>query len=131
MRAADRVLDGYCILVVEDNFFIAEDVCDSLHQAGAEIVGPVGNIDEALQLARKTQNLDCAVLDLNLHGETVEEIARVLHDRSVGFFFVTGYETGGISEAFSGVPRLIKPFNGETLITMVRQQSGIGARQAN
>lgn len=122
-------LAGRRVLVVEDDYFIAEDVCDCLREEGAEIVGPAGTVELALRLARETDGLDCVVLDMNLGGSPVDEVARMLSGRSVAFFFVTGYRTGGIGEEFSGVPRLAKPFERRQLVDLVRRQAESAGKQ--
>ena len=56
-------LSGKKILVVEDEYILAKDVCDVLRDCGAEIVGPVGHLEEGIALAENAMPLDCAVLD--------------------------------------------------------------------
>lgn len=116
------ILTGKRILVVEDEYFIAYDICELLSECGAEIVGPASRLEQAVALARDTEGLDCAVLDMNLFGESAVEIARTLRDRRIGFVFLTGYDVGGISEEFSDAPRLVKPFDKEGLCQSVNQQ---------
>ncbi len=121
---AEGRLAGCRILVVEDDYFIAEDLCDCLRREGAEIVGPAGTVETALRLARQAEALDCAVLDLNLSGNPVDEVARTLARRSVGLLFATGYQTGGIAAEFAGVPRLTKPVDRRQLVDLIRRQVG-------
>ena len=40
-------LTGQRILLVEDNFFIASDTADLLTHAGAEVIGPSANVEDA------------------------------------------------------------------------------------
>ena len=55
------------ILVVEDEVLIALEIEERLKGLGCEIVGPVGRLDRALELARSTA-LDGALLDVNVKG---------------------------------------------------------------
>ena len=55
------------ILVVEDEVLIAVEIEERLQRLGCEIVGPVGRLESALELARSTA-LDGAVLDVNVKG---------------------------------------------------------------
>src|SRR5215469_18504717 len=64
------LLTGRRILVVEDEYFLAEDVAFALRRLGAEIVGPVGNLAEAAE-AVATNAIDGAALDVNVCGRTV------------------------------------------------------------
>lgn len=60
-------LQGARVLVVEDEYLIADDLASALRKAGAETVGPVSTIDEAEELVRQ-KPLDAAIVDLNLRG---------------------------------------------------------------
>ena len=46
-------LQGLRILIVEDDFFIAEDLAFALAEEGAVIEGPVGSLAEAMDLATR------------------------------------------------------------------------------
>ena len=104
-----ETLTGRRVLVVEDEFFLAEDVVKAFQAAGAEVIGPVGDIDDALDLIEDTERLDGAVLDLNLRGEMAFPIADALMERSVPFVFATGYDQAVIPPRFVAVARCEKP----------------------
>jgi CheY-like chemotaxis protein len=122
MFSGQSLLAGKRILVVEDEYFIAQEICDLLDECGAKIVGPASRLKQGIALARETEPLDCAVLDLNLDGESVADVARTLRARKIGFILLTGYDVGGIAEEFSDAPRLIKPFDKEGLCEAVHRQ---------
>jgi DNA-binding response OmpR family regulator len=98
------------ILVVEDEFMIAEDMSEALTQAGYNVVGPVGHVAEAVDVARAT-GLDGAILDVNLHGKSVFPVADTLRARGVPFVFLTGYAAPSLPERFTASPTLRKPVN--------------------
>ena len=110
-------LAGRRILVVEDDFLIGYDFAESLKGLGADVLGPVGNVDDALDLLAETMDVDGVVLDLNLGGEMSYPIADALAERSIPFVFTTGYDKAHIAERFSGVTRCEKPVE----ISMVMQ----------
>src|SRR5262245_5644483 len=91
MAGTTASLDGLRILVVEDNFLVAEVVRDMLEASGCVVVGPVGLVDDGVRLAGQ-ETLDGAVLDVNLNGDRCYPIARALRDRGVPYLFLTGYE---------------------------------------
>jgi CheY-like chemotaxis protein len=91
MAGATSSLQGLRILVVEDNFLVAEVIRDMLAASGCVIVGPVARLDEGVRLAG-LEALDGAVLDVNLNGERCYPIARALRDRGVPYLFLTGYD---------------------------------------
>jgi DNA-binding response OmpR family regulator len=103
-------LSGLRVLVVEDEYMVADDICTTLEDFGCHVVGPVGRIDKALDLVRKG-NLDGALLDANLNGESSAPIAVALGEASVPFAVVTGYGALAlVSEALNSAPRLSKPW---------------------
>lgn len=83
------------MLVVEDNFFLAEHITAILEARGCTVVGPVGRLRDGLRLAAQ-EALDGAVLDINLHGDQSFPIADMLHERGIPFVFLTGYDDGEI-----------------------------------
>ncbi len=96
------------VLVVEDDYFIASDVRESLQDMGCDVVGPYPTIEEAAAAVER-EALDAAVLDVNLSGDAVYPLARQLIGRRVPLLFVTGYSPDIISRKFDAVPRLTKP----------------------
>jgi DNA-binding LytR/AlgR family response regulator len=114
-----RPLAGKSVLVVEDDYFLARDACEWLIEAGAQIVGPVPNIERALQLM-STGVVDAAVIDINLGQGPTYEVAAKLSERAVPFVFATGYDQAAIPPEFQDRPRLEKPFSGKQLVGVVR-----------
>lgn len=99
------------ILVVEDEYFLADDIGWALHALGAEIVGPVGDLSEALILLDHCGPLDGAILDVNIQDENCFPLARKLQMLQVPFVFTTGYDKSAISAEFSNVSLWEKPIN--------------------
>lgn len=116
MAHLDKDFTGLRILIVEDNFLAAEVVRDMLEGKGCTVIGPVGRIDEGLQLAEQ-EALDGAVLDINLNGEWCFPIAQALRRRQVPFLFLTGYNDAAIIPVeLRPVRQLGKPVFGRQLI---------------
>src|SRR5687768_9323966 len=84
-------LSGLRVLVVEDDYFIADEICSTLRSHGAEIVGPVPNVETGLQLV-ESETIDCAILDINLQGSFAFGIASELRRRGTPAIFATGYD---------------------------------------
>lgn len=103
-------LDGSRILIIEDEFMAALDLGQMIEDMGGTVVGPAGKVDQALDLAR-SQELDGAVLDVNLNGDTSFAVADALADRGIPFIFATGYALDMLPRRFAQVPRLAKPFS--------------------
>ena len=107
-------LTGRRILIVEDDYLLAWDTGDALCKAGAEIVGPVANEDDALAAIRRG-NLHAAVTDINLGCGPSFETARALQSADIPFVFLTGYDQLSIPEEFHAVPRLTKPIDAKQI----------------
>lgn len=83
-------LQGRRILVVEDEVMIALMLETALTDAGCDVVGPCSSVTEASS-AIKLGNLDAAILDINLRGETSFSLARMLMQHQVPIVVVSGY----------------------------------------
>lgn len=111
MTAVDtKSVAGLRILVVEDEVAIAMLIEDMLLDLGAEVLGPVGRLAQAIESARK-ETLDLAILDVNVAGESIYPVADALAGRGIPFLFSTGYGAGGIDPPWRDRPVLQKPFS--------------------
>ena len=90
MTTQHESLKGLRVLVVEDDFDVAEAMRAELESGGCHVVGPVSTVEEACDLV-KTQALDAAVLDIALSPGTSAPVARTLLYRGCPFVFVTGF----------------------------------------
>jgi CheY-like chemotaxis protein len=106
---------GRRFLIVEDEPLVALLLADALEDAGASIVGPAASIDEALRFV-EIEALDAAILDCNLSGRTIDDVASALTCRGVPFLFVSGYGREGVPRGFRDAPVLGKPFTQEKLL---------------
>ncbi len=103
------------VLLVEDEYYIADDICRAIESCGADVVGPVPSLEKALPLAA-SERLTCAVLDINLRGESGFEVARTLRKRHVPFIYSTGYVPAVVPEGLEGAAHLEKPLHIERLL---------------
>ncbi|WP_454646766.1 response regulator [Bradyrhizobium liaoningense] len=115
-------LAGRRILVVEDEYFLADDIGAALRTLGAEIAGPVGDIKDATAMLHRGLALDGAVLDVNIRTEMIFPIARELRARDVPFVFTTGYDKVSIAPEFHDVPLWEKPID---IVAMTRTLAGL------
>lgn len=96
------------ILVVEDDFLIASQFARALTNFGAEIVGPVGSLGKAIELA-ETADFDCALVDINLRGLDAYPVADIIIGRGSPMAFVSGYDRSHLPERYKNVPLIQKP----------------------
>ena len=112
---ANPSLEGRRVLIVEDEYFIADDMAQALRDMGAEVLGPAPNRTRAAAIIAADGQIDFAVLDINLAGEPVFPIADLLSDRGVPFVFATGYDESALPADYRDALRWEKPFNPEDL----------------
>lgn len=98
------------VLVMEDEWIIAEQLEIALTEGGFEVVGPVGRIDAAIGLLDGA-SVEAAVLDINLHGDPTFSFAARLEASGIPFVFVSGYSKVSVPAAFQTRPLLQKPID--------------------
>ena len=102
-------LHGRSIFIVEDDCVTAMDLAETLSAAGAQIVGPAGTIANALELLSRRPQLDIALLDIEVEGAFVFDVADELVKRAVPIVFTTGYERHEIPARFHAARHCEKP----------------------
>jgi DNA-binding NtrC family response regulator len=115
-------LSGHKVLLVEDDYFIADEMRRMLLRRGAEVVGPVASVDRALALIATSPEIDAAVLDVNLRDVMVFPVADALVTRGVPFIFATGYEGTAIPTRYAHVQRSEKPVGMDTLAQILSNE---------
>lgn len=117
---AQRESEGRRVLVVEDEMAIAVMIEDAVVGLGAAVVGPVSRLDAALRLAGE-QDLDAAILDINIRGGDSYTVADILAGRQIPFVFCSGYSDWALEERHRDRPRLSKPFSAHELEAQLLQ----------
>lgn len=124
MADAARSLTGRHVLVVEDDYFIMDELRQSFERSGATVLGPVGSVEDALALVERAPRIDAAVLDINLHGEMAFPVADALRARAIPIIFATGYGAATIPERFADAPHCEKPVEPEMIARLILGQAG-------
>ena len=107
-------------LVIEDEFFVAAHIDDLLIDEGLDVIGPVGTLDKAKLLARD-ETLDAALLDVNIVGGRIDDVADILTHRNIPFLFVTSCERDDLPLKHREATVVQKPFNDADLMRAVRR----------
>jgi PAS domain S-box-containing protein len=102
-------VEGLRLLIVEDALLLALELEAGLTEAGAVVVGSAGDLAEAMGMVGL--EIDAAVLDANLNGESVRPVAEALAARGVPFVFATGYGDDKITPEHFGAPVIRKPYD--------------------
>ena len=108
-NGAPANLKGVRVLVVEDAVLLAMELESGLLDAGAIVIGPAYELEEALGLL--DQPIDAAVLDANLNGRSVTPVAEALSRRNVPFVFATGHGNAGAAPIGFAAPVIRKPYD--------------------
>jgi two-component SAPR family response regulator len=115
------------VLIVEDEYFLANDLERALRLEGAEIVGPIGYLSEAIGQVEKDGS-DVAIIDINLHDQNAYPVADKLAEEHIPFVFATGYNQEVLPSRFSEVTRFEKPYDASAIakhvVQLGRQQGG-------
>ncbi|MCK1449728.1 response regulator, partial [Bradyrhizobium sp. 35] len=93
-------LSGAKVLLVEDEGLVALMLEDMLEELGLKVVASAAHVQKACELAT-TASFDLALLDVNLAGELVFPVARILRERRIPFLFSTGYGGPPLEEEFN------------------------------
>jgi DNA-binding response OmpR family regulator len=111
------------ILIVEDEPFIALALEAMLLELGFDVAGSAAQLSVALELIGREQ-IDGAILDVNLGSQKIGPVADILAARACPFFFTTGYDISGIPARHAGRAVLQKPFGWEQLCSLLRAEFG-------
>jgi len=95
------------VLIIEDEYFLADDCAHLVRKAGFDVVGPFRDIEDAK--VHITSDLAGALLDVNVDGSMVYQLIDELLERGVPIMLYTGYEKHVIPEKYSNIGIVIKP----------------------
>ncbi len=104
------------VLIVEDEYFLADDLAQALRASGAAIVGPVGTVNEAIEQLGGG-DVDAAILDIRLWDETTYSLAEQLIRKEIPVVFTTGYGAEAVPVHFRHIERWQKPIDVEELVS--------------
>jgi DNA-binding NarL/FixJ family response regulator len=113
------------VLIVEDEFLVADDVRAALEDVGHEVVGIAADVPEALEMARLGRP-DVALVDLNLRdGPTGGPLGLLLaREHGVLVLFVTSEPNLAPTGAAGVLGVFSKPFACEQLAEVVGRADG-------
>jgi hypothetical protein len=87
---SESSLVGVAILVANDDYRLAQEVCTWLRLLGAEVSGPVASVAEARGLLESGRPVDGALLKCDLRDGSARAIAQELERRDIPFACVGG-----------------------------------------
>jgi len=103
------------VLVVEDDYLLADELDRTLTERGFHVIGPASNLGTARYLLADNR-IDVACLDVRLAGEeTSMPLAQSLAALGIPFLFLTGYPVAYLPLAMRDRPKLEKPVDPQIL----------------
>jgi HAMP domain-containing protein/two-component sensor histidine kinase/CheY-like chemotaxis protein len=121
-RSTSLAIVGKKILVVEDEALVAMNLSKSLAELGFSVVGPYSTLAKAAAAAVEME-VDGALLDVNISGESVYPVADILASKNVPFAFITGYGAEALTSKYTNAPVLQKPVDQRTLQNLLAQKA--------
>ncbi|ANK81074.1 MAG: hypothetical protein TEF_09925 [Rhizobiales bacterium NRL2] len=109
MRDEETMLNGWRVLVVEDEALIALDLRNMLEGFGCTVLGPVATVGRAIGAIERDRP-EAALLDEVLGETSVAPVAHELCRRDIPYAVVSGYRADPDGHpALREAPRLSKP----------------------
>ena len=106
------------VLVVEDQFLLAQSVCAALTELGYEVIGPVASVEDAKRLV-EAHDPHAAILNYRLDHTTTAELARELCGRGCPTVFLSALDKQAPKDLHQ-CPWLPKPFDRERFAATLR-----------
>ena len=107
------------MLIVEDEAIVGMLIEDILSDEGCRISGPHLSLAAGLAAAR-TQEVDLAILDVNLAGERSYPIGEALAARGIPFVLTSGYGDDAAPQDHPDWPVCSKPFASDILVATLK-----------
>jgi len=109
-------LAGTSVLIVEDNFVVADALRFLIYGHGGSVSAVVPSLQRAFE-ALAAARVDIAVLDIDLNGTSVVPLAEHLRAHGIPFVFLSGYcDEDLLPEHLRGHPRFDKPVEADRLV---------------
>jgi CheY-like chemotaxis protein len=114
------------VMIVEDEFIIADEIAMIVEGAGHAVVGPVASVEDATAMLG-TDRPDFAIIDANLRGQSSSQLARSLAGMEIPFCVCTGYRLDDLQPAFGDVAVIQKPVRDKALKSVL--DAAVAARK--
>jgi DNA-binding LytR/AlgR family response regulator len=101
---------GLSVFVIEDEALVALNLESMLDDLGCKVVGPAMRFERAEQMLEEGISADVAIVDVNIGGRKIFELADKIAARDIPIVFATGYGRSGIPAEWQASPVLQKPY---------------------
>jgi CheY-like chemotaxis protein len=97
------------VLILEDEMLLSMQMEMLVAELGFGVEGPYAAVGPTLKALQGGAAVDCALLDINLRGETSWAVADALAARGVPFALTSGSSASDMEPRFAGRPVFMKP----------------------
>lgn len=101
-------LEDTSVLLVENDVRLAARAHHALREAGAQVIGPAAQEDQAIALI-ESRTLSCAIVEIDLGRGVRFKVADALRARGLPFVFMTAHDDVMIPPCFDDIGRIRKP----------------------
>jgi DNA-binding response OmpR family regulator len=112
-------MTALCVLVVEDEALIAEDLRTTLEGLGCEVLGPASNCEFALDLL-KSVTPDIALVDTHLGSENCEAVVKECDRLGIAVVITSGLPKNELPDFCAGRDYVSKPFRDADIEEAIR-----------
>jgi DNA-binding response OmpR family regulator len=98
------------ILIVEDEFIIAEALADCVRNLGFDCAGPAQSVKAGIDLI-DGEPIDAAILDMRLGNDRADDVADALAARKIPFAFAVGELSDIAQRRWPYALILLKPYS--------------------
>lgn len=106
------------VLVVEDEFIIADEIASIVEAAGHSVIGPIASVSEATA-AVAGDRPDFAIIDASLRGQSSAPLASQLREMNVPFCVCTGYRVEDLRPTFGDARVVAKPVRASSIVAIL------------
>lgn len=120
----DQPLSGFRIVILEDDYYQAQDSRETLESAGATVVAITATIPDLDALLEQGQ-IHAVLIDINLGHGLSFDFARALKARAIPFVFLTGYDAAMLPDDLAQSAYLSKPADSTRIVNALASQAGV------
>ncbi|WP_073975017.1 response regulator [Erythrobacter donghaensis] len=119
----DQTLSGYRIVILEDDYYQAQDCRQLLEAAGAKVIAISARIPDLPSLLEEGP-IDAVLIDINLGQGLSFDFARALKAQGIPFVFLTGYDAAMLPDDLAGNGYLTKPADAARIMAALARAAG-------
>jgi ActR/RegA family two-component response regulator len=115
------MLEDKPVLIVQDNIYLALDLCSAVEQLQGRVIGPVGSVADAMAIL-DSEVVAAAVVDCELPDGAVTPLVEALCKMGVPFVVQSANVPPEIAMIRPSVPVLVKPIQARDVASILAHE---------